>query len=326
MIWLISRRDLNSGIGKASKILIPLLFIIMAAIVIFSLTLPGHNLGIKTLLTPDWSMLLNVDIWLAAFSQIIFSLSLGMAIALTYASYLPENAKLIDNVLIVVSSNSGFEIFTAFGVFSILGFMSVTSGVPIESLISQGTGLVFIVFPTIFNTMGIVGRIIGPLFFLAILFAGITSALGFLEPLLNSICDKFGFTRKKSASVLCVIGFIISMFFTCGIGSYLVEIVDGFLNQFGILFLIALQCIIFGWILGIDDLLELVNKNSVVHVGKLWIAIIKYILPCVIFIVWTVGIIDLFKTGGFLELAIDILITISVIVASIILTKFEEYK
>ena len=143
MIWLISRRDLNSGIGKASKILIPLLFIIMAAIVIFSLTLPGHNLGIKTLLTPDWSMLLNVDIWLAAFSQIIFSLSLGMAIALTYASYLPENAKLIDNVLIVVSSNSGFEIFTAFGVFSILGFMSVTSGVPIESLISQGTGLVF---------------------------------------------------------------------------------------------------------------------------------------------------------------------------------------
>ena len=326
MIWLISKSDLNSGIGRVSKILIPLLFIIMAAIVIFSLTLPGHNLGIKTLLTPDWSMLLNVDIWLAAFSQIIFSLSLGMAIALTYASYLPENAKLIDNVLIVVSSNSGFEIFTAFGVFSILGFMSVTSGVPIESLISQGTGLVFIVFPTIFNTMGIIGRIIGPLFFLAILFAGITSALGFLEPLLNSVCDKFGFSRKKSASVLCVIGFIISMFFTCGISSYLVEIVDGFLNQFGILFLIALQCIIFGWILGIDDLLELVNKNSVIHVGKLWKAIIKYILPCVIFIVWTVGIIQLFKTGGILELAVDILITISVIVASIILTKFEEYK
>lgn len=87
-----------------------------------------------------------------------------MAIALTYASYLPEDSKLINNVLIVVSSNSGFEIFTAFGVFSILGFMSVTSGVPIESLIRQGTGLVFIVFPTIFNTMGIAGKILGPLF------------------------------------------------------------------------------------------------------------------------------------------------------------------
>ncbi len=326
MIWLISRRDLNSGIGKVSTVLIPLLFIIMAAIVVFSLTLPGHNLGIKTLLTPNWSMLLDVNIWLAAFSQIIFSLSLGMAIALTYASYLPNNVKLIDNVLIVVSSNSGFEIFTAFGVFSILGFMSVTSGVPIESLITQGTGLVFIVFPTIFNTMGIVGRIIGPFFFLAILFAGITSALGFLEPLLNSLCDKFGFSRKKSAGILCVIGFVISMFFTCGISSYLVEIVDGFLNQFGILFLIALQCIIFGWVLGIDDLIEVVNKNSIIHVGKLWITVIKYILPCVIFIVWTVGIFDLFKTGGFLELAIDILITVCVLIAGVALTKSEEYK
>lgn len=123
-----------------------------------------------------------------------------------------------------------------------------------------------------------------------ILFAGITSALGFLEPLLNSVCDKFGFTCKKSASILCGVGFVISMFFTCGISSYLVEIVDGFLNQFGILFLIALQCIIFGWILGIDDLIEVVNKDSVMHVGKLWVTIIKYILPCVIFIVWTFGI------------------------------------
>ena len=113
--------------GKVSKVLIPLLFVIMAAIVIFSLTLPGHNLGIETLLTPDWSVLFDVNIWLAAFSQIIFSLSLGMAIALTYASYLPEDSKLINNVLIVVSSNSGFEIFTAFGVFSILGFMSLNA-------------------------------------------------------------------------------------------------------------------------------------------------------------------------------------------------------
>ena len=174
--------------------------------------------------------------------------------------------------------------------------------------------------------MGMAGKILGPLFFLAILFAGITSALGFLEPLLNSVCDKFGFTRKKSASILCGVGFMISMFFTCGISSYLVEIVDGFLNQFGILFLIALQCIIFGWILGIDDLIEVVNKNSIVHVGKLWVAIIKYILPCVIFIVWTFGIIDLIKTGGFLELAVDVIITLSILIASVMLTKFEDYK
>ena len=81
-----------------------------------------------------------------------------------------------------------------------------------------------------------------------------------------------------------------------------------------------------GWILGIDDLIEVVNEDSVMHVGKLWVAIIKYILPCVIFIVWTFGIIDLIKTGGFLELAVDVVITLSILIASVMLTKFEDYK
>ena len=75
-----------------------------------------------------------------------------------------------------------------------------------------------------------------------------------------------------------------------------------------------------------DDLIEVVNKDSVMHVGKLWVVIIKYILPCVIFIVWTFGIIDLIKTGGFLELAVDVVITLSILIASVMLTKFEDYK
>ena len=151
LLWFISHRDVDKGIGKVSKILIPALFIIMAIIIVYALTLPGAGIGINTLLKPDWNMLLDVNIWLAAFAQIIFSLSMGQAIALTYASYLPENSKLIDNVLIVVASNSLFEICTAFGVFSILGYMSVTAGTPMVQLVTEGTGLVFIVFPMIFN-------------------------------------------------------------------------------------------------------------------------------------------------------------------------------
>lgn len=73
-------------------------------------------------------MLLNINVWIAAFSQILFSLSIGQAIVITLSSYLPDNSRLTDNVLVVVLSNSLFEIFTAFGVFSILGYMSSTSG------------------------------------------------------------------------------------------------------------------------------------------------------------------------------------------------------
>ena len=91
VLWFITSRDVDKGIGKFSKVLIPTLFIIMGFIIIYALTLPGAGIGINTLLTPDWSKLLDVNIWLAAFAQIIFSLSMGQAIAITYASYLPKN-------------------------------------------------------------------------------------------------------------------------------------------------------------------------------------------------------------------------------------------
>ena len=321
MLWFISNRDIDEGIGKASKILIPLLFIIMAIIIAYALTLPGASIGINALLNPNWSMLLDINIWLAAFSQIIFSLACGEALALTYASYLPRNSKLVDNVLFVVASNSIFEVCTAFGVFSILGFMSYTSGTPLEDLVSQGTGLIFVVFPTIFNVMGPIARILAPLLFLAILFAGVSSALGLFEPMISSTYDKFGWSRKKTTTVLSIIGCVISLLFCTGISSYLVEIVDIFVNQFGVLFLIPIQAIIFAWIYGLDNVLDVLNEHSTIKVGRIWIYNIKYIAPTVLFCLWLVGIWDLFASASFFEIFVDVIIMASVLILSFLFTK-----
>jgi len=323
VLWFIAHKNVDKGIGKVSKILIPALFVIMGFIIIYALTLPGAGIGINTLLTPDWSKLTDVNIWLAAFAQIIFSLSMGQAIAVTYASYLPENSKLINNVFIVVASNSLFEICTAFGVFSILGYMSFTNGTPMDQLITEGTGLIFIVFPMIFNIMGPIGRIIAPLLFLAILFAGITSALGFLEPMLNTTADKLGWSRKKTATVLAVIGCIFSLILTSGISSYLVGIIDSFVNEFGILILIGIQCIIFAWFYGIDKFLPVLNGLSIINVGKTWKFVIKYLLPCVLIVMWVIGIISLFSTAKPFELIIDVIIIVMVFVFAALLTKVK---
>ena len=321
VLWFIAHKNVDEGIGKVSKILIPALFVIMGVIIVYALTLPGAGIGISTLLTPDWSMLLDINIWLAAFAQIIFSLSMGQAIALTYASYLPENAKLIDNALIVVCSNSLFEICTAFGVFSILGYMSFTNGTPMVELITEGTGLVFIVFPMIFNIMGPIGRILAPLLFLAILFAGITSALGFFEPMLNSTTEKLGWTRKKTATVLCIIGCVFSVILTSGISSYLVEIIDSFVNQFGILILIGIQCIIFAWFYGVEHIIPALNEHSTFKVGKTWTFVIKYLLPVVLIIMWAVGIFQLFTTAKAFEIMVDLVIIIAVLAAAFFFAK-----
>ena len=323
-IWYISHKDLNEGIGKASKILIPLLFAIMAIIVVYALTLPGAGIGINALLNPDWQMLFNVNIWLAAFSQIIFSLSMGESISLTYASYLPEGSKLTDNVLIVVFANCAFEVFTAFGIFSILGYMSYTSGTPMVELVSEGTGLVFVVFPMIFNIMGPIGHILAPLLFVAILFAGITSAIAVFEPMINSSVHKLNWSRKKTVTVWSIVGCLISLLFTTGISSYLVGMVDGFITEFCILFLIAVQCIIFTWFYDIDGVIPVLNENDKVKVGKKWVFVLKYILPVFLFFMWGNGVHHLLLNANSFELTVYGVITVVILILSYIFTNINK--
>ena len=323
-VWYISHKDLNEGIGKASKILIPLLFGIMAVIIVFALRLPGAGIGISALLNPDWQMLLNVNIWLAAFSQIIFSLSMGESISLTYASYLPEGSKLTDNVLIVVFANCAFEVCTAFGIFSILGYMSYISGTPIVELVSEGTGLVFVVFPMIFNIMGPIGHIIAPLLFIAILFAGITSAVAVFEPMINSTVRKLNWSRKKTVTVLSIVGCILSLLFTTGISSYLVSIVDSFITEFCILLLIAVQSIIFTWFYDIEGVIPVLNKNDRVKVGKTWVFVLKYILPIFLFLMWGSGVYDLLLKANNFELTVYGIITVAVLILSYVFTNIHK--
>ena len=321
LAWLILKRDLNEGIGKVSKILLPLLCIIVVVIVAFSLTLPGASVGYTQIFTPDWSALTNLDVWLAAFGQIVFSLSLGMAIAMTYASYLPEGSKLVDNAVLVAFSNSGFEVFNSIGIFSILGFMTLTSGIPFNELVTSGTGLAFVVFPQVFNIMGPAAYIIGPLFFLCILFAGITSVIALLEGVCYSISEKFLIDRKKTATVVCIIGFLISTLFATGIGSTILGIFDGFLNNFALLLAVLIECIIFGWIYKFDNLIETLNNNSTIKVGKTWKIVIKYILPICIGGLWIQGIYSTLTTADSLSTTIMIILTIVLIVVPIIFTK-----
>ncbi len=321
LAWFIIKRDLNDGIGKVSKILLPLLCIIVVVIVAFSLTLPGASVGYTQIFTPDWSALTNLDVWLAAFGQIVFSLSLGMAIAMTYASYLPEGSKLVDNAIIVAFSNSGFEVFNSIGIFSILGFMAVTSGIPFNELVTEGTGLAFVVFPQVFNTMGGVAYLIGPLFFLCILFAGITSVIALLEGVCYSISEKFLIERKKTATVVCIVGFLISCIFATGAGSTILGVFDAFLNNFALLFAVLLECIIFGWVYKFDDLIETLNNNSTIKVGKTWKTVIKYILPICIFGLWAQGVYSTISSADGLSLTIMAILTVLLIVVPFIFAK-----
>ncbi len=321
IIWFISHRDLEAGLGKVSKLLVPALFIIMVIIVGFSLTLPGASIGLAELFNPDWSLLTHFEIWMAAFGQIVFSLSLGMSIAFTYASYTKDDADLITNTISIALANSLFENFAALGVFSILGYMSLQSGTAVADLVTQGTGLVFIAYPTVFNVLGQWATVLGPLFFLTVYLAGLTSILSTIEPLSFSIQNKFGWTRSKTMTILIVIGAAISMIYATAYGGSLLGYVDTFINQIALLFGVIVECIVFAWVFKAEKLIDFLNARSrTIKLGKWWIVIVKYVLPIVISIVWIGGMVDVINNSTIDQLNFTIVSAILLLGATLVLT------
>ena len=317
LIWFISHRDLEKGLGKVSKLLVPLLFIIMILIVGFSLTLPGASIGLSELFNPDWSLLGNFDIW----RQIIFSLSLGMSIAFTYASYTKNDADLVTNTLSIALANCAFENFAALGVFSILGYMSLQSATPVADLVTQGTGLVFIAYPTVFNVLGGWSYVIGPAFFITVYLAGLTSILSTVEPLSFSIQNKFNLTRAKTMTILCVVGAILSLIYATAFGGYLLGIVDTFINQIAILLGVIVECIVFAWIFKAEKLIDFLNERTkTIKVGKWWVVIVKYILPIFITIIWIGGMYDVIRNSTPEQMIFTAIIAVILLGTTLVLT------
>ena len=321
IIWFISHKNLDEGLGKVCKIFVPLLFAVMFIIVIFSLTLPGAYIGLGELFNPDWSSIWHFDIWMAAFGQIFFSLSLGMGAGFTYASYTNDDIDLISSGLCVVMANSAFENFAALGVFSILGYMSLQSGTPVSEIVSQGTTLIFVAYPQVFNILGTVGLILGPLFFFTVYVAGITSMLSSFEVLSISIQNKFALTRRKSTLILCLIGSLVSMIYATSAGGYILGIADIFVNNIVILFSVFVECVLFAWVFKAERLIEFLNnKSKTFKLGKWWLLEVKYIIPILLVVIWFGGLHELIIMKTTESVMILIVLALILIISSLIFT------
>ena len=324
IVWSISHRDLEAGLGKVSKFLVPLLFAIMLIVIAASLLLPGAGIGLEELFCPKWSSLFDFGIWLGAFGQIVFSLSLGMSIAFTYASYTQDGTDLITNTITVAFANCLFENFAALGVFSILGYMSLQSGVPVEQLVEQGAGLIFVVYPTVFNVLGSWANVLAPLFFIAVYIAGITSLLSTIEPLSFSIQNKFGLTRKKTMTILCIFGAAVSMVFATAFGEVCLDAVDTFVNQIAVIFGVIVECIVFAWIFKAEKLIDSLNAHSkIIKLGRKWLIMVKYVIPIFLTTIWIGGIVELLMTEANAAVEVMFLSAIILIVATVIFTRLS---
>ncbi len=289
MIWFICFKEVNHGIEKACTIFMPLLFVLTAFLVFWSVTLDGAMEGIKHYLTPNWQKI-NVfsgDLdtwkpWLEAFGQIFFTLSLGFGIMITYASYLPKKTNIVSSGLWTALANCSYSVFAGFAVFGTLGFMAMQKGVSIDEVVQAGPGLAFMVYPEAISNLPFGNQIFGAAFFLTLVIAGLSSAVSLLEALICSLTDKFNWQRGKVATVLCLIGFVASSIFTTNAGLYILDIVDHFVTNYALVLGGLLECLFVGWVLKAHVAREHVNSIGLTRLVKGWEILIKFITPVIL--------------------------------------------
>jgi len=282
--WFIVFFGVQKGVERANKIFMPLLFVMMGVLVLWSVNLEGAAEGIRHYLKPDFTLLKNPQIWIDAFSQIFFTLSLGFGIMMTYASYLPRKADIIQDALVVSLGNGLFSFIAGFAVFGTLGYMAFATQQPIDQVVKESIGLAFVAYPQAISLMPSFAQVFGVVFFASLVIAGLSSGVSLIEAFSSAVIDKFHYSRKNVVSVVCISGFLGSVAFATRGGMFWVDIVDHFVTHYGLVIVAIMECIVVGWIFKARKL-----REHIIHCGErpmsgIWDFLVRYIVPLVLLV------------------------------------------
>lgn len=298
-------KGVNKGIETVSKVLMPILLLLVVSISIFSLTISHTDdngivrtglQGLKIYVIPDFANITLskfITILFDAIGQLFFSISVAMGIMVTYGSYVGDDAnigKSINHIEIfdtLVAFLSGVMIIPA--VFSFMGK---------EGMEASGPSLMFISLPKVFASMGKVGNIIGCLFFAMVLFAALTSAVSIMEAIVCSFIDRFNIVRFKATTIetifTLVVGSVVCLGYNLlyfevslpnGTTGQILDIMDYISNNIFMPLVAIGTCILIGWIVKPKVIIDEVEKNgSKFRRKKLYIVMIKFIAPVLLLI------------------------------------------
>ena len=279
----------RKGIEKANKVFIPLLVVLFVLLVAQSLTLEGASEGLNALFTPDWSAMLDGGVWIAAYGQIFFSLSIGFAIMVTYASYLKRKTDLTGTALTAGFANSSFELLAGIGVFAALGFMAHSAGTGVDEVAASGIGLAFVAFPQIISTLPFGGALFGLLFFVSLVIAGITSLISIVQVVISAVQDRTGLARVPTVLIVGGATAVASiLLFPTHDGLYILDSFDHFINQYGIAMAGLVMILVFGWLLRRLPVFERhANAVSTIRLDRWWKVALGGITPILLgFMMW----------------------------------------
>lgn len=293
-------RGVDKGIESFSKILMPVLFVFVIIIAVFALTISHtdesgvtrtgmQGLGIYVIPNFDGMTLSGFfSVLLDAMGQLFFSLSVAMGIMVAYGSYVRDDANLKASI-------NQIEIFDTLVAFlaGVMVIPAVYTFAGTEGMAASGPGLMFVTLPKVFSAMGRIGNIVGCLFFAMVLFAAVTSAISIMEAVVASFMDEFHLSRTKAAAVETAIALVAALIVCLGYNvlyfelplpngatAQVLDIMDYASNNV-LMPLVAIgTCILIGWVVKPDVIIDEVEKTGCVMGRKrLYVAMVKVIAP-----------------------------------------------
>lgn len=280
-------KGVKKGIEKLNNILMPMLIIILAILLVYSMQLEGFGQAVSFMFSPDFDKF-NSSSLILAVGHAFFTLSLGMVTILTYAASLDKGVNIVKASVIIVIMDTLIAIVAGLIIFSILFTAGQEPG--------KGAGLVFITLPAVFYEMGGIGTVLAISFFVALSFAAVTSAVSVLEPTVMYLVERRNIKRKKATYGVSILFYIVGLFTllsnTTEFSAYLTFGSKNLFDWFDFIsaaILMPLGGILVAVFVGYFMDKEVSRKALVPHIGeslyKVWLFIMRIIAPIAIFLV-----------------------------------------
>jgi len=268
--WLLVMICLIKGVKSAGKVvwftaLFP--YAVLVILLVRGVTLPGAVNGIYFFLTPDWSKLMEVDVWTDAATQIFYSLGPAFGGLITLASYNQRDANCQRDAVVIALANSATSIFAGFVIFSILGFMAEELGVEVSDVVEGGTALAFVAYPTAITKLP-VSPLWSFLFFTMLLTLGLDSQFTMVESLITAIYDELPSLRNHKVLVVggvCTVGFLLGLPICLQGGFYLFVLLDWYSGAWSLIFLAVLEIVLIAWVYGADSFCRDIETMGIHH-------------------------------------------------------------
>ncbi len=278
---------IKGGIERLCKIAMPLLFVFGFIVMLRVLTLgtpdpsrPSWNLtnGLGFLWNPNFSALKSAKVWLAAAGQIFFTLSVGIGVILTYASYLSKGDDVVLSGLSAVSTNELAEVIIGGSIVIPAAFVFFGPAGTEEIAKGGAFNLGFVTMPLIFGKV-LYGAFFGCIWFLLLFLAGITSSVSLAQPAVAFLEDEFNISRKKAVSILAAVLFVLCQPSIFLLGRGIINELDFWGGTFCLVLFATVETILFAWVFGMENAWKEIHHGADMAIPKIYKFIIKYVTP-----------------------------------------------